>query len=141
MEVIQSLIKHVLWNLVRRRDIAAHFLQRAAQYMLLNAEAIKLESVWELLRAAAAAAGPNTNLYHEIIETINVMKSDAVRHALHAFKAWLLVSYLVNKDTHMPGTNSIMINFMLNLHRQRLLEYVLVPTEKEDDAQLFQGAT
>ena len=106
--------------------------------MVLNADQMKLESIWELLRGAAAAAGPNTNLYAEIIEVINDMKHDSASHCLTAFKAWIMVSCLANRDITTPGTNSIMNNFMVNLKRFYALEYVLVPTRKAADAALFQ---
>ena len=78
-------------RLVRRKDLASHFLQRTVQYILLNAEELRIESIWELLRGAAAAAGPNSTLYAEIIEVINDMKDGAAKHTLSAYQTWLMV--------------------------------------------------
>ena len=107
--------------------------------MVLNADQMKIESIWELLRGAAAAAGPNTNLYSEIIEVINEMKDGSARHTLTAYKAWIMVSCLANRDIQMPGTNAILINFMVNLKRLYALDYILVPVTKVTDAALFQA--
>lgn len=118
--------------------MASHFLQRTVQYVLLNAEELRIESIWELLRGAAAAAGPNSTLYGEIIEVINDMKDGAAKHTLTAYQTWIMISCLANRDLHQPGTNLVMINFMVNLKRLQALDYVLVPTQKEKEALLFQ---
>ena len=101
-----SLLMRLITLLVCRKELAGHFLQQAAQYMVLNVDAIKLESVWEHLRAAATAAGPNTNLYTEIIESINDMKSDAEMRTLTAHKAWIMVSCLCAREHGHRGISN-----------------------------------
>ena len=125
--------------LVRRNELAHHFIQRAGQYMVLNADQIKIESVLEMLRGAASAAGPNTTLYAEILEVINDMKFDAMQKSLTAFKAWRMVAGLANNRAHLPGVNSTMTSFMINLKRIGALSYMLVPSDKEDEGLLFQN--
>ena len=105
------------YYLVRRRDLALHYLQQAVQYILLNGDKLKIESIWELLRPAATAAGPNTNLYAEIIETINTMKTDSAKRNLTAYKAWIMVSCLASREEGYRGVSTIMTNFMVNMHR------------------------
>ena len=107
--------------------------------MLLNADAIKIESVWELMRPAATAAGPNTNLYAEIVEVINSMKVDAAKRNLTAYKAWLLVAGLCTREHGCSGINTLQSNFMLNLKRIGMLNYMLVPTEHQHGDMLFQA--
>ena len=124
---------------IRRKELATHFIQRTLQYMILNAEQMKIEAIWELLKGAAAAAGPNTTLYGEIVEVINDMKEGAAKHSLTAYQAWVMVSSVANRDIQMPGTNLIMLNFMVNLKRFYALDYILVPTEKSEDALLIQS--
>ena len=67
------------------------------------------------------------------------MKDGAAKHTLSAYQAWIMVSCLANRDLRLPGTNLVMINFMVNLKRLHALDYTLVPTQKEKDALLFQG--
>ena len=128
-------IYHIV--LVPRRHLAGHFLQLAAQYMLLNADSIKIEAIWELLRPAATAAGPNTNLFAEIVETINRMKEEASKCNLKAYEAWVMVVALCTREQGSAGVNTLQSNFMINLKRTGFLDYLLVPTEHNDD-QLFQ---
>ena len=125
---------------MKRREVANHFLLEACQYIVLNAADFKIEVIWEMLRAAAAAAGPNTNLYAEIIETINDLKQYSSQRVLTAHTAWMMVSGLSTRTHGQQGTNPVMINFMTNMKRVNMTDYLLVPEiTEEQDALLFQG--
>ena len=107
--------------------------------MILNADQMKIEVIWEMLRGAASAAGPNTTCYTEIIEVINDMKNESAQRMLTAHKAWVMVSCLANRDLNARATTNIMTEFMNNLKRMQATQYVLVPERKEDESQLFQA--
>ena len=110
------------------------------QYIVLNATEFKIDTVWEMMRAAAAAAGPNTNLYAEIIETINDLKHYSARRMLTAHTAWMMVSGLSTRTHGQQGANTLMTNFMVNLKRVGGTDYLLIPTSTEEsDDRLFQG--
>ena len=106
--------------------------------MMLNADSMKIEAIWELLRPAATAAGPNTNLFAEIVETINSMKLDAARGHLTAYKAWAMVLGLCTRENGCLGVNTLQSSFMVNLKRIGFLDYLLVPSQHQEDAELFQ---
>ena len=106
--------------------------------MLLNADSIKFEAILELLRPAATAAGPNTNLYAEIVETINSMKNDSANCNLTAYKAWVMVVSLCTREQGSAGVNTLQSNFMMSLKRIGFLDYLVIPNENQNDAQLFQ---
>ena len=106
------------------------------QYMVLNVDALKIESIWELLRAAASAAGLNSYLYDEIIETINAMKKASEWRSLTVYQAWTMVVGLCNRQ---QVVSPVLTGFMTSLKKIRAIDYLLVPTVRVSDDLLFQA--
>ena len=113
---------------VNRKELAGYYINQAIQYMVLEANQMRLEKIIGFLRAAAVATGPNTMMYSEIVNVINDLKDQSTRLRLNAYQAWFMVSQITTK---MRSSNQMLKEFMLNLKTIDVLQYLIVPEERE----------
>ena len=124
-------------TLVNRKELAGYFINQAIEHLVFNADNIRFEKIVVYLRAAATAAGTNSFMYTEIINVINDLKNLAVKLELKAYTVWFMISQISVK---MRSTNQVLREFMINLKILKILNYLVVPEEKENSTlHLIQG--
>ena len=105
--------------------------------IVFGAEKMKYHLIIETLKAAAAAAGPNTMIYQEIMDVINTIKIAAAKVELTADRMWKLVTSI---NTRIRTDNQCLKEFMLNLKKLGVLDYLIPITEHERSTKgLYQG--
>ena len=122
---------------VNRKDMAGYFINQAIQYVTINADKIRFETIINKLRTAAIAAGQNTMTYQEVVGAINDMKSLSEKLQLTCSLIWFMIT---NISTKMRSSNQPMKEFMMNLKHLGVTEYLVLPKEAEQTtATLIQG--
>ena len=125
------------FNSVNRKDLAGYFINQTVEMIVFGAEKMKYHLIIETLKAAASAAGPNTMIYQEIMDVINSMKIAAAKLELTADGVWKLVTSI---NTKVRTDNQCLKEFMLNLKKLGVLDYLIPITEHERSTKgLFQG--
>ena len=117
--------------------MAGYFINQTLQYITINADKIRFNTIITKLRAAAIAAGQNSMTYQEVLNVINDMKRMSEKLDLKCNLVWFMIA---NITTKMRSSNQPMKEFMMNLKHLGVTDYLVVPSEAEQTTTtLIQG--
>ena len=117
--------------------MAGYFINQTLQYITINADKIRFNTIITKLRAAAIAAGQNSMTYQEVLNVINDMKRMSEKLDLTCNLVWFMIA---NITTKMRSSNQPMKEFMMNLKHLGVTDYLVVPSEAEQTTTtLIQG--